>query len=123
MSAPLPVRALPTLLLKVQRGDAPVGHTIRVLPGMSTVVSTGVEAAVEPKAVMGRGRRRPVPELLTTAEVAKALGFTRWWVRRLYQRRLLAGVKLGPRALRFRNDDVLSWVEQRRRGTLAEGTR
>lgn len=58
-----------------------------------------------------------IEPLYSAAEIAEALGFSAGTVVDWAERDELPSFKLGGR-LRFRESEVLAWLEERRRGTL-----
>jgi excisionase family DNA binding protein len=55
-------------------------------------------------------------ELLSTAELAGALGVSRRWIYQQVAEHDLPAYRLGPRALRYDLNAVRAWLDQRRIG-------
>jgi excisionase family DNA binding protein len=61
----------------------------------------------------------PVEHLLTSRELGETLGFSSAWVQDHFESGELPGFKIGGR-LRFRESEVLAWLETKRAGTRGE---
>ncbi|MFQ5684325.1 MAG: helix-turn-helix domain-containing protein [Candidatus Binatia bacterium] len=66
----------------------------------------------------GVGAVQLLAQLLTAVEVAELLSLDLGTVRNLTYRRELPCVKVGPRGVRYRLLDLLTWIEERTRPTL-----
>ena len=57
------------------------------------------------------------PRLLRATEVEKMVGFKRQWIHRLIkQDRFPQPIRIGPRAVRWRADEIEVWIDSKLRG-------
>lgn len=79
---------------------------------MSTLIQTRTARELTP----------PVEPLLTTQELAALLNVKASWVLDQWQEGKLPGFRLGEirGPVRFRRQEILTWLESRRRGPLPE---
>jgi excisionase family DNA binding protein len=55
--------------------------------------------------------------LVTAREVSETIGMSTHWVLDQFQKGQLPGFKIG-RAVRFRESEIIAWLEARRRGPI-----
>jgi excisionase family DNA binding protein len=58
--------------------------------------------------------------LLKAREVGEMLGMSTAWVLDKWEAGALPGFRVGGRAVRFRESEILEWLEARRRGPALE---